>query len=440
MASRLRTAGVLLTSALLAGGCSWGAQEPGLFTTPRPTLSPDASTSAPPVDVPAPTDPRLPVVGEALWTTAEGNDVTIRFAVHAVRRTTGATVLDWSVTPLVGPGRAAGDPVPSGTDLGLDRTLAGQQNLALLDPAASRAYRPLANVSPELFSRCLCTPLFAVLPQLRFGETRLLQLAFPTLPAASDRIDVALPNLAVVPGVAVTPVGQVPVARTPTDLTRPAAAGNSVTGAKLYAVPDGSGDLQTVVVNRVVASKGLTSVVWTFYSVDDQDLRTRAVPPVARALPDGVRVVTEVPASGPRLRVPDSGTAPTGVRWTTATFAGLPTYECLCSGLGLWSRGLRSGGGSAHLTTQVGPLPAGTTHVDVQFPGLDAFTSVRVTWVDDAEVVPTEPGTGATWTYDATDPPRGWATSDWPTPLPAPDQVGDYTSRPERILGSLPRG
>ena len=440
VATRQRAA-ALLASALLAPGlltasCTWDAREPGLFSTPRPTVTPDLPT--PSATDPEPTDPRLPVAAEALWTTADGNRVTVRFAVHAVRRTPGATILDWSVTPLAGPGRDPGQPVPSGTDLGLDRTLAGQQNLALLDTRAQRAYRPLANVSPELFSRCLCTPLFAVLPQLRFGETRLLQLAFPPLPATTSRIDVALPNLALVPGVPVTPEGEAPVAREPTDLTRPATDGNSATGAKLYRVPDGSGDLQTVVVNRVVASPGLTSIRWTLYSVDDQDTRTRAVAPLSAQLPRNLRVVTEIPASGPRLRVPGRPAAGSGARWTTATYAGQPTYECLCSGLGLWSRGLRTGGGSAQLTTQVGPLPTGISHVDVLFPGLDAFTDVRVDRVDDVAALPTGPGTDATWTYDATDPPRGWSTSEWPTPLPAPDQVADYSSRPERILAALP--
>ncbi|WP_204913593.1 hypothetical protein [Microlunatus spumicola] len=438
MATRLRTAAVALTAALVTlGACSWGPEEPGLFTTPEPVPAPTTPTATAPA-VPAPTDPRLPVVGEDLWTTADGNGVTVRFAVHAVRRTAAATVLDWSVTPLVAPGRAPGTPVPSGTDLGLERTLAGQQNLTLLDTRAGRAYRPIANVSPELFSRCLCTPLFAVLPQLRFGETRVLQLAFPALPAATTRVDVALPNLALVSGVPVTPIGEVPLARRPVDLTRPAVEGNAVTGAKLYAAHDGSGDLQTVVVNRVVASPRLTSIVWTLYSVENQDLRTRAVPPVSARLPDGVRVVTEVPASGPRLRVA-GGPPATGVRWTTAELAGLPTYECLCSGLGLWSRGLRVSGGSAHLTTQVGPLPRGTRHVDVLFPGLDAFTDVRVTQVDDVAALATGPGTGDTWTYATTDPPRGWTTQQWPTPLPTDDQVADYTSRPERILAALPR-
>ncbi|MGI3782076.1 MAG: hypothetical protein ACRYG2_15040, partial [Janthinobacterium lividum] len=330
-------------------------------------------------------------------------------------------------------------PLPSDTDLGLDRSLPGQQDLVLLDTSTARAYRPLANVSPELVNRCLCTPLLAVLPQLRFGETRLLQLAFPPLPATTTRIDVALPNLAVVPGVPVTSAGEAPVARRPTNLARPAVDGNPVSGAKLYILPGSRRHLETVVVNRVVASRGLTSVAWTLYSVDDQDPHTRAVPPLSAPLPPGVRVATEIPASGPRLRLPGHREQ-VGVRWTTATYAGQPAYECLCSGLGLWSRGLRTAGGSARLSTLVGPLPVGTKRVDVLFPGLDAFTDVPVTWADDVEANPSASGTDATWTYEATDPPRGWSTADWPTPLPAAAQVADYASHPERIVSALPRG
>jgi hypothetical protein len=242
------------------------------------------------------------------------------------------------------------------------------------------------------------------------------------------------------PGVPVTPAGQSPVAGPPTDLTRPAVVGNAVTGAKLYVPPDGAHRLQTVVVNEVLATPGLTSVVWTLYSADDQDAASRRPgPPASAPLPVGLRVSTDVPASGPRLRAPGRTGPPTGVRWTTATFAGQPTYECLCSGLGLWSRSLRRSGGSARLATEVGPLPTGTSRVDVLFPGLDAFTDVRVTWADDPPVTEaTGPGTDATWTYDPSDPPRGWSTQDWPTPLPAAGQIGDYSSRPERILDRLP--
>ncbi|SDU80097.1 hypothetical protein SAMN04488544_0114 [Microlunatus sagamiharensis] len=444
MATGARRAAVALGLALVVAlpACSWGAEEPGLFSTPVPTpTSPSTGPTVDPTPVAAPeaTDPRLPVVGEAVWTTADGLDVTVRFAVHAVRRTGTATVLDWSVTPLVGPGARAGEPLPSGTDLALDRSLPGQQDLALLDPGAERVYRPLAGVSPDRPSRCLCTPLIAVLPRLRFGETRLLQLAFPVLPAATTRVDVALPNLAVVPGVPVTPVGQAPVARTPTDLTRPAPERTAATGARLHALTGTTGDLQSVVVDRVVASGGLTSVEWTLTSVDDQDTRTRAVAPLSRPTPGGVRVTTAIPASGPRLEVRGRPPTSTGVLWTTTRVAGRTAYECLCSGLGLWSRGLREAGGSARLTTQVGPLPAGTERVDVALPDLEPFTDVPVERVADAAVLPTVDGPAATWTYDPSTPPSGWTTSAWPTPLPAEVQGGGFASEPGRVVAALPR-
>ena len=50
--------------------------------------------------LPKPTNPNLPVLGDAIWVSGGRLPVTIRFAVHAVRRIEGATVLDWSVTPL----------------------------------------------------------------------------------------------------------------------------------------------------------------------------------------------------------------------------------------------------------------------------------------------------------------------------------------------------
>ena len=258
------------------------------------------------------------------------------------------------------PGSAPGEPVPSGTDLGLDRTLAGQQNLALLDTRTGRAYRPLANVSPELFSRCLCTPLFAVLPQLRFGETRCSSSRSRALPAETARIDVALPNLAVVPGVPVTGVGEAPRRA---DADRPDASGGrrqprhrrqALHRARRQPRP---ADRRRQPRRRVArAHVGRVDALLGRRPGHPDPAPSRRCRPAARRRPGRDRGPGERPApagAGPSA-------APTGVRWTTATYAGLPTYECLCSGLGLWSRGLRLGGGSAHLITQVGPLPAGT--------------------------------------------------------------------------------
>ncbi len=444
MRTRRRWGAASLAAALtLLAACSWGGQEPGLFTTPAPSVTPvePPSGPTPSASAPAAVLPRLPVLADTLWITADGHGVVVRFAVHAVRRTSGATVLDWSVTPLAGPGRRAGDLVPSGTDLGLTRSLAGEQSLALLDATAGRVYRPLADGARQRFGRCLCTPLFVVTPQLRFGRTTVLQLAFPPLAPGTSRVDVVLPNVAVVPGIPVSPLGVTPVSEAAPDLARPPAAGNPATGAKTYDEPGSGGRRQTVVVNQVVAGRGITSVVWTLHSVTDQPgLGSDPGPPLSTPAPDGVRVATDNPASGPQLRLEGRST-PVRVRWTTATFAGRPAYECLCSGLGLWSRGLRYDGGSAHLATHVGPLPPGTRRVDVVFPGLPAFTDVGVTWRPDVagRVQTVEPSPEDTWTYDESGPPTGWSPQEWPTPLPADAQLGDYVGRPERVLAGLPR-
>jgi hypothetical protein len=61
------------------------------------------------------------VVGEATWTSADGLDITMRLAVHAVRRVPGGTVLDWPVTPLHGRGLGPNDPLPPTVNLGLSR-------------------------------------------------------------------------------------------------------------------------------------------------------------------------------------------------------------------------------------------------------------------------------------------------------------------------------
>ena len=428
-------------AAVTAAGCSWGGEEPGLFRTPRASTAPQPSAPAD-LPVPAGTNPALPVAGEAVWTSADGNDVTVRFAVHAVRRTEDATVLDWSVTPLVERGRPAGQPLPSGTDLGLGRAVAGEQNLALLDLTGRRVFRPLASTTPGKFRRCLCTPLFVLTPTLRFGETRLLQLAFPALPEDVRSVDVWSPNVAALARVPVTAAGAVPTARRPVDLTRPAARTEPATTGKTFVRGDGASGRETVRVDRVVAAPGLTTVEWTLHAVDDQTAFPASLdePPTALPLPAGVRVGNRAPADGPRVRAAGTSGPWLGVRWTTASFAGLAGYECVCSEIDLWARGLRYAGGSASVASTLPGLPAGTARVDVALPGLPVFRDVPVRTAPDARAG-LGPGTArdvGRWHYVEGAPPTGWSTEDWPTPLPEPAQVSEHQSRPERLLDALP--
>ena len=428
---------VVLAGLLGLAGCSWDSHEPGLFSTPGPSVS--AVTPSPtPSGPPLPTDPALPVAGETVWTTAEGRQLSVRFAVHAVRRTENATVLDWSVTPLAESGRSAGQPVPSSLDLGLGRALGGGQNVLLLDEQGHRAYRPLTALARRNFSRCLCTPLFAFQQNLRFSETRLLQLTFPLLPSALAFVDVQLPNVAAFSHVPLTPAGQAPVALSPTDLTRPADPLAPATTAHRYTDPGPTHRRQTVRVDRVVASAGLTSVVWTVHSVDDRSgfSAQDSGPPVARPVPDTARVVNAAPASGPLLSPAGRPGTRLGVLWTTADAFGLPGVECVCSDFDVWATALRQAGGSATVQSALPPLPAGVTRVRVRFPGVADFTEVPVQRATDgaARLGAAIPVDAGLWTYDELQPPPGWTTQEWPTPTPDARQVTEYQSRTERLL------
>jgi len=86
---------LILLAARALAGCTYNPQEPGLFgrETAPPTAAP-ASVSETPTETPPSGNRELPVVGEAVWTSGDGLDITIRLAVHAVRRIEGRRLLD----------------------------------------------------------------------------------------------------------------------------------------------------------------------------------------------------------------------------------------------------------------------------------------------------------------------------------------------------------
>src|SRR5918995_7090911 len=137
--------------AVVFAGCTYSREEPGLF--PRAVSSQTPTTTERPRLPPRKTNPVLPVAGQAIWTTAEGLRVTVRFGIHAVRRIEGATVLDWSVTPLSAPKLQAGERLPGRVDLGLTSQGAGDGNIVLSD-AAGHVYRQGNHVSRGEFKRC----------------------------------------------------------------------------------------------------------------------------------------------------------------------------------------------------------------------------------------------------------------------------------------------
>jgi hypothetical protein len=417
---------LLAAASLLSGGCTYAKEEPGLFRG-RATSSPTVETLQPPT----PTNPELPVAAEAEWTTAEGLQIRTRFAIHAVRRLEVGTVVDWSVTPLSAPRHAPGEKLPSWVDLGLSRSSEGDVNMFLIDPASGKIYRTLSHQSRRLFNRCLCTPLWLAQQGLRIGETRMLQATFPPLPDALSFIDVDMINFAPFVHVPVTPIGQVPTAPHPTDLARPPGPVRPNLGERVFRYRQEPHRVQSITIDRVVAAPGRTSMEWTIKSITDQStfILEPALSPIGGILPDEVDVLDRDVVSGPAIKPAGvAGTKPSRVTWLTTAVAERKAYECLCSVLGVWAGSLRRDGGQAGVASNYPPLPAGTRSVDVILPGVGTISGVPVVDAEDsaARLGPPEPYAGETWIYYSDDPPRGWTTTDWPTPLPDPDQLKDY--------------
>ena len=303
MAARKRLAAVAVAATVLVTGCTYSAEEPGLFPTRVPSQE-----AEPPADQqpPQPTFPELPVAGEAVWTTGDGLGVTVRFAVHAVRRIPGATILDWSVTPIGSPVARFGDVLPAHLDLGLTQSTGGDVDVTLLDPPSRTAYAPLSHRSRRTFNHCLCSPVWLVQQRLRIGETRLMQVAYPELPPDTAFVDVVLANVAPFVHVPVTGVGLAPSATSATDLARP--AGPTTPAAKAREIRIGSPPRQalTIQIDSITSSPGLTSVAWTVRAVTDQvrPLDQSLGLLVSRPAPDSVRVVNSIPTNGLVLKLP----------------------------------------------------------------------------------------------------------------------------------------
>lgn len=440
--------GLSLTLALIAG-CSYSSSEPGMFSTP-----PAAERTGPPLDfptpnsAPGPANPRLPVAGDVVWTSSEGVRLTSRFAVHAVRRMAGATILDWSITPLFAPGLEPGELVPSAVDLGLGRTTGGDVNALLLDAAGQRAYRPLQHRDRRQFNHCLCTPPWVVRLSLRIGETRLLQIAFPELPAGTRSVDVSFATLPLFTGVPVTPAGQAPTLRAPVDLNRPVESAAPL-GPPVTVTDDAllaPRQLLSVQVDAIEAGPAFTSVRWTLRALDERVSSEPfpTLPPVTGSPPKlsdprGAAALPVNPstASGPQLQVGRRSVATT---WLTYQLDGRRRVDCLCTGFGMWAKELHRPGGRVSVVTVYPALPRGTRRVDVVLPTATTLWRLQVSpTAAGPRLGPAQTVRVGSWRYRETDPPAGWAAVDWPTPLPDASEVGDYDAFVERLLPSSSR-
>jgi len=418
------------TLAWLLTGCSYDHVEPGLFGQ-----SAARETSAPPIRPVTPDEraqtpnPDLPVVGEATWTSADGFDITMRVAVHAVRRTEGATVLDWSVTPLRGAGLQAKDPLPTAVNLGANE---GYPNILLVDAARARVYRPLTLRGWD--SQCLCTPLMVAQRNLRVGYTTVLQVAFPALPDDLTNVDVLMATVPPFWHVPVTPRGMLPLASYPADLARPADPAPVIgrTGPFSYGL---AGQRYRVMINVIYTSRSFTSIAWTIQSMESgRGLQAASTPPFADATPPR-RAYNPISAAGPQVKVAADRSV-RRARLVTTKLAGLGALECLCTDLRFGAAGLHRAGQQLHVITNLPPVPAGTSRVDVVLPGVRTFTNLPVTAAPDSTFRSAGPAVREVglWTYRAEQSGSGWRPRDWPTPLPRTDQLGAFRATVDTIV------
>jgi hypothetical protein len=423
----------LVVLGCVLAGCSYDRAEPGLFRQPmtRQTTAPPIRPVTPAETLPSP-NPDLPVVGEAIWTSADGLDITMRLAVHAVRRVESGTVLDWSVTPLHGVGLRPGDPLPTTVDLGLSRQGEGYPHILLVDAARARVYRPLTRKGWG--SLCLCTPVTVAQRSLRIDYTTLLQVAFPALPDDLETVDVQLATAPPFWRVPVTPHGMRPLASYPTELTRPAERTPVLASTQPFSYRP-AGQRYLVMVNAVYTSSSFTSVAWTILSIEaGRGLGAASTPPFADAEPPR-RAYNQISAGGPQIKVGTSRPV-WRARLVTTRLAGLGALECLCTDLRSGAAALRRTGQQMRVITNLAPVPSGTATVDIVFPGLTTFTDVAVTPAPNSafrSAGPAVRGVGF-WTYREDQPHPGWRPKDWPTPLPRGDQLRAFRATVDAIV------
>ena len=305
------------------------------------------------------TDPDLPVVGEEVWTSADGRAATVRIAVHAVRRIPDGTVLDWSVTPVSAPGLTS-TALPAALDLGL--SAGSRPAIALLDGDAGTVYRPLQGRRRPL-------PVLVG----GSGHRRLAHRRDPTaagrlsaVAARSGRSSTSTsPPCRSSTGCRSPREGMVPLATSPSDLSRPADLPAPYLAGAGFRYPDDSGQLLVVEPYRVVAGSFSTSLVWRIQAVGaGPGLDRASQPPLA----DGDRQITgnRIVASGPVLRV---GGQRMSARLVTDRAAAAGAVTCLCTDLRDWAQGLRHAGQIATMVTTFPALPRGQSEVMVDFVG-----------------------------------------------------------------------
>jgi hypothetical protein len=188
-------------------------------------------------------------------------------------------------------------------------------------------------------------------------------------------------------------------------------------------------------VNAVYKSSSFTSIAWTILSMEPgRGLLAASTPPFADAASPR-RAYNPISAGGPQIKI-GAGRSVLRARLVTTKLAGLGALECLCTDLRFGAAALRRTGQQVRVITNLPPLPAYTSRVDVELPGLTTFTDLAVTPAPDStfrSAGPAVRGAGF-WTYREQHPHPGWRPGDWPTPSPRTDQLRAFRATVDTIV------
>ncbi|QGN33677.1 hypothetical protein [Microlunatus sp. Gsoil 973] len=366
VAGRAITSGLILglVLGLLTTACTWGsAPEPGLFGRNQPS----SAGSGPPSPPIGRVNPDLPVLGERTLTPDRVDDPPLRVALHALRRTPGGTLLDWSVTPLQVVGLRVGDPVDAHSTAAALVAAAG--TFRIIDGDRGTVYRPLISTRSGRYVGS------APAGGLRIGVTSLLQIAFGALPPTLHSVSVELPGVELFTDVPVPDPGRYFGPTRAVDLARSPDVDEVIRWSPAFVYHAAGGQRFRIGIVAVESASDATSIVWSIWSITDGDgLRGAAGPPITdRHDALGHRST----ASGLRLIPAGSARAITVWHESTGPEGGGDAF-CLCTDLRTAPTDLSRARRSITVVSNLPPLPLRTQFVDVVLPGVGRMQHIPV--------------------------------------------------------------
>lgn len=393
-----------LVLVVVSAGCTYSSQEPGLFGHNQPS-APQSSGLSDAERV----NPDLPVLGERTLTPDRNDDPPLRVALHAIRRTKGGTLLDWSITPLQQVGLRVGQAVD---DHSTAATLAdAAPSFRIIDSDHHKVYDPLVSTRTN---GCLCS---VPAGDLRIGVTSLLQVAFPPLPSTLHSVSVELPAVELFTDVPVPERGSYFGPTRPVDLARSPDVDEVIRWSPSFDYPAAGGQEFRIGIIAIDAASDATSIVWSIWSISEGGgLYATGAPPITARWD---RLAHRSTASGLQLAVPGSDADPIGVWYESTGKGGNRDATCLCTDLRSATIDLTRARRSVTVISNLPPLPLRTQFVDVILPGVGRMEHIPVSEALDASSQVAGPIADRSSTVDA--PYGRWQApsgNTWPAPRP----------------------